>query len=56
MKITNQKHGTLTEADLLELAKLLVKAGYYGVHKGRERENGKQSGKYVHYVEYEEAR
>ena len=55
MKITNQKHGALTEADLLDLAKLLVKAGYM-VRKAKERQNGKDSGKYVHYVEYEAAR
>ena len=50
MKIQNQKHGTLSEADLLELAALLVKAGYT-VKKAKERPHGKETGAYIHYIE-----
>lgn len=51
-KIYNQKGAGLTEADRLELAKLLIKAGYT-VRIGRERPQGK-TGAYIYFVEYEE--
>lgn len=40
MKITDQKHGKLNEQDRLELARLLVKAGYT-VSLGKEKTAGK---------------
>ena len=51
-RIQNQKYGTLTEAELLEILRLLGKGGYT-THKAKERENGKETGKYVHYVSFE---
>lgn len=42
-------HGTkLNEQDWLDLARLMIKAGY-AVKKGRERPSGK--GAYTHYLE-----
>jgi len=52
-KIEEQRHCSLTEAERLELAKLLAKAGYR-VRLGRERPKGKETGSYKHFVEYEE--
>lgn len=49
MKIQNSKSGSLNEADRLELARLLLKAGYV-VRVGREKPTGKTV--YVHFVEY----
>lgn len=51
MRIYPQKGGTLNEADRLELAKLLIKAGYR-VNLGKEKQSG--SNIYTHYVEFEE--
>ena len=51
MKIYEQKDGQLNKEDRLELAKLLVKAGYT-VRVGREKPPGKRS--YVYFVEYTE--
>jgi len=53
IKITNQKHGTLTEQDLIELARLLIKGGYT-VRKSKERPSEK--GSYQHFVEAEGAK
>ena len=50
MKITNQKHGMLTEPDMIALAALLLKGGYT-VRKAKERPHGKETGAYVHYIE-----
>ena len=52
-KIRVQKTGVLNEADRLELARLLVKAGYT-VRIGKERPSNKPTGTPVHFVEYEE--
>ena len=51
MKIQNQKHGNLSEADRLELAGLLAKAGYL-VRIGKEKLPGKPTAKFIHYVEF----
>lgn len=50
-KITDQKNGNLNEADRLELARLLIKAGYT-VRVGKDKIPGKNRNYY--YVEYEE--
>ena len=50
MKIYALKSGSLNELERLEIAKLLVKAGYT-VKLGKEKANGKSSS-YTHYVEY----
>ena len=52
MKIYAQKNGSLNEVERLELAKLLVKAGYT-VRLGKEKQGNKATN--VFYVEYEEA-
>lgn len=52
MRIYQQKAGDLTQADMLELLKLLGKAGYV-VKLGKER--SKPNGAYVRYVEFREA-
>jgi len=51
-KIQNQKCGTLTDADIHELGALLFKAGYT-VRKIKERENGKENGRWVHVITFE---
>ncbi|MCL2563114.1 MAG: resolvase [Oscillospiraceae bacterium] len=51
IKIRIQKHGAMTEADRLQVATLLIKAGYTA-RIGRERPAGKDSGTYIYYVEY----
>jgi hypothetical protein len=51
VKIFEQEDGQLNKEDRLELAKLLVKAGYT-VRVGREKPPGKRS--YVYFVEYTE--
>ena len=53
MRIYEQKHGNWNEKDRLELATLLIKAGFT-VRIGREKPPGKASAPYKHYVEYEE--
>ena len=50
MKIYALKSGSLNELERLEIAKLLIKAGYT-VRIGREKANSK-SLSYIHYVEY----
>ena len=50
-KITNLRHGDMTRAEMLQLLSLLAKAGY-AVKMGRERPPGKDSGAWIHYVEY----
>ena len=50
MKIYALKSGSLNELERLEIAKLLIKAGYT-VRLGKEKANGKSSS-YIHYVEY----
>ncbi len=51
MKIYAQNYGSLNEEDRLEIARLLVKAGYI-VRLGKEKQGNKNS--YTHYVEYAE--
>ena len=50
MKIYALKSGSLNELERLEIARLLIKAGYT-VRIGREKSVGKSSS-YIHYVEY----
>ena len=50
MKIFEQKCGRLNEEDRLELARLLVKAGYK-VSLGREKAPGRTAN--VYFVEFE---
>ena len=52
MKIQAQKNGRLDEADRLEIARLLIKAGYI-VKIGKEKKNGKSSVN-VYFVEFKE--
>ena len=51
-RIYEQKSGKLTEADRLELLKLLGKAGYV-VRIGREKKGGSGNGVFVYFVEFE---
>lgn len=51
MRIYSVKHGSLNENDRLDLARLLVKAGYT-VRLGREKP--KKGSTWVYFVEYEE--
>ena len=51
MKIYEQKDGQLNKDDRLELAKLLVKAGYT-VRIGKEKPKGKSTN--IQFVEYME--
>ena len=53
MKIYSQKQNALNETDRLELAKLLIKAGY-AVRIGSEKPEGKPNGANIYYVEYSE--
>lgn len=53
-RIQNQKGNALNENDRLELARLLIKAGY-SVRMGREKPQGKQNAAYINFVEYWEA-
>lgn len=48
-KIENVKSGGLNEADRLEIAKLLIKAGYT-VRLGKEKPGNSRT--YNHFVEY----
>jgi len=52
LKIQAQKNGKLDEADRLEIARLLVKAGYT-VKIGKEKKNGK-SNINIYFVEFKE--
>lgn len=51
MRIYQQKAGDLTQADMLELLKLLGKAGYV-VRIGKERQTPKST--WVRFVEFRE--
>lgn len=51
MKIYSLKNGSLNEADRLEIAKLLIKAGYT-VRIGSETPQGSKTKK--HFVEFSE--
>ena len=54
IRITEQKHGSLTEAERLEIARLLVKAGY-SVRIGKERPSEKANFKwFIEYLETNE--
>ena len=48
-KITEQKYGSLSEAERLEIARLLIKAGYT-VRVNKERKDEKTVWKW--YIEY----
>lgn len=50
-KIYSKKSGALNEADRLEIAKLLIKAGY-AVRLGREKPADRKNGAYVYFVEF----
>lgn len=52
MRIQDQKNGKLNEEDRLEIAKLLIKAGYT-VKISREKKNSKSSVN-VYFVEFKE--
>ena len=52
-RIYSQKSGALSENDRLELARLLVKAGYT-VRIGKEKQPGKSSNTYSYFVEFSE--
>lgn len=51
IKITDQKNGNLNEADRLDIARLLIKAGYT-VRVGKEKPAGKNRN--IHFVEFTE--
>ena len=51
MRIYPQKNGSLSETERLEIARLLVKAGYT-VRIGKEKPANKPNGAYVFYIEY----
>lgn len=53
MKIYSLKNGSLNEADRLDLARLLVKAGYT-VRVGSEPTQGTSSTRKTYFVEFEE--
>ena len=53
MKIYSLKSGSLNEQDRLELARLLIKAGY-AVRLGREKPQGKPNSQYSYFVEFSE--
>ena len=52
MKIKPQKYNALNEQDRLDLARVLIQAGYK-VSIGTEKNGNKAA---VHYVEYEEVK
>lgn len=51
MRIQPQKCGSLTESERLDIARLLVKAGYT-VRIGKEKPANKPNGAYVFYIEF----
>jgi len=53
MKIYSLKHGSLNEQDRLELARLLIKAGYT-VRIGAEAPPSNPKGNKRHFVEFTE--
>lgn len=50
-RIQSQKLGSCNEQDRLDIARLLIKAGY-SVRIGREKPEGKKNGAYVYFIEY----
>ena len=53
MRIYSLKSNSLNETDRLEMAKLLIKAGYT-VRIGREKPQGKSNTANVIFIEFEE--
>lgn len=51
MRIYSLKQNSLNDADRLDMARLLLKAGYT-VKLGREKPAGKPNGAYVYYIEF----
>lgn len=49
MRIQPQKNGSLTESERLDIARLLVKAGYT-VRIGKEKPTNKPNAAYVCYI------
>lgn len=50
-RVYSQKSGALNETDRIEIARLLIKAGY-SVRLGREKPAGKQNGAFIYFIEY----
>lgn len=55
MRIYSLKQNSLNDSDRLDLARLLLKAGYT-VKLGREKPAGKATGAYIYYIEFWEDR
>ncbi len=53
-RIYSLKSGSLNESERIEIARLLLKAGYTA-RLGREKPQGKPSGTYEYFVEFWEA-
>ena len=53
MRIYSLRSGALNETDRLEIARLLLKAGYT-VRIGKEKAVGKNSAASIHYIEFED--
>lgn len=51
MRIQAQKYGSMTETDRLDMARILIKAGYV-VRIGKEKASGKPNAAYIQYLEY----
>lgn len=54
-RICSQKNGALNENERLEIARLLLKAGYT-VNMGREKPPEKKNGAYIYFIEYWEGK
>lgn len=50
-RIYSIKNNSLNEQDRLEIARLLIKAGY-AVRLGKEKDTTKKSGPNIYFVEY----
>jgi hypothetical protein len=50
-RIYAQKSGALNEQERLDIARLLIKAGYT-VRIGREKPDGKANGAFTYFVEF----
>lgn len=50
-RISSLKTGSLNENERLEIARLLLKAGYT-VNMGREKPPEKKNGAYIYFIEY----
>ena len=50
-RIYSLKDGSLNENDRLEIARLLLKAGY-AARLGREKPAGKSNGNYEYFIEF----